>query len=240
MDQTSPRLNARITGLLWLIVIIAGTTSNFINLTPPLVPGDAAAALNGVLAAADVYRQNLVADMVAGACYTGVAVILYTLLRPVNRIVALTAASFGLIGVTVGMIVSLCRFAPLVFAADASATTSIPLEAMAVAFLKLHGSGFAISMVCFGLHCFLSGAVILGAAFLPRFLGVLLMVAGGSYLFNSLAGFFSPPLAQSLFPYMAAAGFTGEGAMTLWLLLAGVNAGKWKLAAQPAPSATAR
>jgi hypothetical protein len=88
----------------------------------------------------------------------------------------------------------------------------------------LHLVPFRIhSLVFFGCYCVLIGYLILRSTFLPRFLGALMAIAGLGWL-----TFVSPPLANYLSPYHYAAGGVGEGLLTLWLLVAGVNAGRWK------------
>jgi len=78
-------------------------------------------------------------------------------------------------------------------------------------------------LVFFGLYCLLIGYLIFRSNFLPRILGVLMAIGGLGWL-----TFLSPPLANRLSPYNMAPGILGEGALTLWLLVVGVNAERWK------------
>lgn len=88
----------------------------------------------------------------------------------------------------------------------------------------LHLAPYNISpLVFFGFYCLLIGYLILRSTFLPRILGVLMAVGGLGWL-----TFLSPPLANFLFPYNLAPGLIGEGALTLWLLVMGVNVQRWK------------
>ena len=79
------------------------------------------------------------------------------------------------------------------------------------------------SLVFFGFYCLLIGYLIFRSTFLPRILGVLMALAGLGYL-----TYLSHPLAHSLFPYNVAPGGIGEGLLTLWLLIFGVNAERWQ------------
>ena len=79
------------------------------------------------------------------------------------------------------------------------------------------------SLVFFGFYCLLIGYLILRSTFLPRTLGVLMACAGLGWL-----TFMSPPLANRLSPYIMAPGIIGEGALTLWLLVKGVNVQRWQ------------
>ncbi len=77
-------------------------------------------------------------------------------------------------------------------------------------------------LVFFGLYCLLIGYLILRSTFLPRLLGVLMALGGLGWL-----TYLSPSLSSRLVPYNMAPGILGEASLTLWLLLAGVNAKRW-------------
>jgi hypothetical protein len=79
-----------------------------------------------------------------------------------------------------------------------------------------------IGLVFGGFYCLLIGYLIFRSTFLPRILGALMAFAGLGWL-----TFLSPPLANYLSPYNLAPGLLGEGSLTLWLLVAGVNTAKW-------------
>ncbi|HKW34817.1 MAG TPA: DUF4386 domain-containing protein [Candidatus Acidoferrum sp.] len=77
-------------------------------------------------------------------------------------------------------------------------------------------------LVFFGVYCLLVGYLIFQSTFLPRILGVLMAFGGLGWL-----TFVSPELADYLSPYNLAPGILGEGALTVWLLAAGVNVQRW-------------
>ncbi len=85
----------------------------------------------------------------------------------------------------------------------------------------------SLSLVFFGFYCLLIGYLILNSTFLPRFVGVGMVIAGLGWL-----TFLWPPLSRSLSPYNLLPGIAGEGLLTLWLLVMGVNAERWKEQAQ--------
>jgi hypothetical protein len=95
------------------------------------------------------------------------------------------------------------------------------LQALTLMFLNLYGQCFNISFVFFGFYCLLIGYLIFRSSFLPRILGAGMALAGSGWLI-----FLSPALAKHVSPYNPAAG--GEVALTLWLIVAGVNAQRWK------------
>ena len=85
------------------------------------------------------------------------------------------------------------------------------------------------SLVFFGFYCLLIGYLIFRSTFLPRILGVLMSLAGLGYL-----TYLSPELAYSLYPYNVVPGGLGEGLLTLWLLVFGVNGERWQNQAKKA------
>jgi hypothetical protein len=98
---------------------------------------------------------------------------------------------------------------------------------------SFHVAPFSISsLVFFGFYCLLIGYLILRSTFLPRILGALMMFGGLGWL-----TFLFPPLARALSPYNMAPGILGEGLLTLWLLMMGVNAQHWMEQARSAATA---
>jgi Domain of unknown function (DUF4386) len=180
----SPRLKARVAGLLYLLIFIAA-------------PSGAATATAAKM-------------VITLTCDTGVALILYDLLKPVSKCLSLFAALFRLIFVAVMAVNSLNYFGALDLFQSAHSSAAF-------------NSGYGIAMVPFGVHCLLIGYLILKSTFLPRTLGVLMTLAGVGYL-----AFLWPPLGSRLFfPYIAITGVLGEGSLTLWLIIRGVNAQRW-------------
>ena len=153
--------------------------------------------------------------------------LLYELFKPVNRSLSLVAAFFGLVACVVQAISSLFHIAPLVLLEGApylSTFTVEQLQALALVFLRLRAAAYHnIGLVFFGLYCLLVGILILRSTFLPRILGVLMVLAGLSYVL-----FLSPPLARSLQPYILVFPAVGQISLSLWLLVMGVNVQRWK------------
>lgn len=228
--EASPRFKAKMAGVLWLMTILMGSFGVSVG-RRFVVSGEAAATATNIMANESLFRLSFVADLVAALCYVGVTVLLYELLKPVNRSLSLLAAFFGLWGVTIGGAYYLSRLVPLVLLGGdpyLSAFTTSQLQAMALMSLKLHVLGFNISMVLFGLQCFIVGCLIVRSTFLPRILGVLLVIAGLGYMISSFTTFLSPPFGAQMWPFSLPAGVVGEGSLTLWLLVRGVNVPRWK------------
>jgi hypothetical protein len=228
--EAPPVFMARMAGALWLAVIAAGVLA--VTVESKLIDrGDAATTAANILASESLFRLGVTADLFGGACYVGVTALLYVLLKPVSRSVSLLAAFFGVAGVAVGAVGSVCRLAPLLLLGGGpytAAFTATQLQSLVMVSLGLQVVGFQIAMVFFGLQCILVGCLIVRSGYLPRALGVLLAVGGSSYVFSSFASLLSPPFGAQVFPFIVPAAVLGEGALTFWLLLKGVNVERWK------------
>jgi hypothetical protein len=182
--RTSPRQRARIAGVLYLIIFIAAPSG-----------------------AKDATVAKMTITM---ACDTGVALLFYSLLKPVSKNLSLLAAAFRLIFVAVMTVNSLNYFGLLGRFGDEHSSTSF-------------NAGYDIALVPFGIHCLCTGYLILRSSFIPRTIGMLMALAGLGYL-----TFIWPPLGDHLFvPYILIFGLVGEGSLTLWLIFFGVNAERW-------------
>jgi hypothetical protein len=143
----------------------------------------------------------------------------------------LLAAFFSLVGCVIGAIIGVFQLAPVVVLSGQQYLSVFKMEqlqALALMFLKLRAQGFNICLVFFGFYCLLIGYLIFRSTFLPRIVGVLMAIAGLCYAANSFATFLAPAFAARLVPYILAPGLLGEGSLTLWLLVKGVNIQRWK------------
>jgi hypothetical protein len=225
IGETSPRLKARIAGVFYLLEMLTGGFAILFVGGRLFVSGDAAATATNILAHLSLFQLGFAANLIQFACYIAVTGLFYDLLRPVNRGLSLLAAFFSLVGCTIGAVSCLFYFAPVVILGGAQYLNVFKVEqlqALALMFLKLYGQCFNISFVFFGFYCLLIGYLIFRSSFLPRILGAGMAFAGLGWL-----TFLSPALAHHLVPYILAAGI-GEISLTLWLLVAGVNAQRWK------------
>ena len=198
-----------------------------------MVSNDAAATAHNILASETVYRLGFAADLVGGAAYIAVSVILYELLRRINQMVALLGLLFSLVGSAIGGVVGLAHLAPLVLLGGAhylAAFDAAQLQALALLSLKLHAQGYLISLSFFGIFEVLLGYLIFESRFFPRWLGVLIAVAGLAFVANSLLIFTWPAVARAVGDYLVDLDGIGEIVLMLWLLVVGVNVQRWELA----------
>lgn len=219
----SPQAFARFSGVLYLIIIAAGLFAEAFVRSRLIVPADAAATAANILAHEALFRLGIAADLSTFLCAIPVTVILYALLKPVNKNLALLMLLLNLAQDAVGgmNVLNTYRSLQLLGGADYLKVFSPEqLQAMALLSLKGHAFGFGIALLFFGLSCIVLGYLIFNSRFLPRILGILMAIAGACYLINSFALIVFPPLASILLLLPA---FIGELSFALWLAIKGVN-----------------
>jgi hypothetical protein len=211
-------MNARTAGVFYLLVFITGTIA-VVTGDSVVVAGNVAATANNILTHESVFRLSWVINVLSAACYVVVTAIFYMLFKAVNATISLTAAFLSLTGCIVSAAQSLFRLAPLAVLKSPYYTTALnkdQRETLAYALLRLTNGN--TSLVFFGFYCVLIGWLITKSTFLPHLLGAGMIIAGLGWL-----TFLWPPLDHLLSPFNMLPGVLGEGALTLWLLVKGVN-----------------
>jgi hypothetical protein len=235
MSQTarapSPLWMARLAGGLWLLVIAAGVFAEVFVRSTLVVSRDAAASSANILASEQLFRLGFVADLVSAGAYVATSFLLYDLLKPVNRSISLFAALLGLAGAVI-MTANLANLLGALSYLKGGGFLTVfeagELQAFAMQSLRNHSLGYNISMVVFAAHILLLGYLILRSTFLPRILGLLLVIEWLSAWINGLLIFTAPSYAAQLYPYILLPGLVAEGALALWLVAVGVNAPAWR------------
>jgi hypothetical protein len=192
------------------------------------------------MASEGLFRLGIVGDSVVILLEIVVIAILYVLLRPVNKTLAL-AAAFARLAMTVVMAVNVFNsFGVLLLLSDAKYLTAFEpgqLHALVLLFLNLHDSGVYIWQVFFGLHWLILSYLVFKLGFFPRILGILLMVACLGYLMDSFGILYPSSGALSIASSVVlAVGVIGELSFTLWLLIKGVNVEQWEIRAHKSGS----
>ncbi|HYN63437.1 MAG TPA: DUF4386 domain-containing protein [Candidatus Limnocylindrales bacterium] len=230
----SPRVLSRIGGALYLIIIVLGLFGEAVVRARTIVPGDAAATAANLRSLESLWRFGIAAEFVLLICAVALTLILFVLLRPVSRDLALLAVFFNLVTVAVEAVAALNLVAalfPLGSAGYLSAFQPEQLYAMASMSVRSHGHGFGVALIFFGCECLVLGYLIFRSGYLPRAIGVLMQLAGLCYIVNSFSLLLAPALAGRLFPLILIPAFVGEASLCLWLLVRGVNVEKWRLKA---------
>src|SRR5712691_50462 len=232
--EASPLSTANIAGAFDLTSILTGGAAAFIRWRL-LQSGDAATTATNILAHAPLFWIVFAADLISILCYVAVTVLFYDMFKPVNKRVSLLTAFFSIMGcaiVAIGCLFHIAAWLVLRGAQYLDILAAVePLRTVALMCLKLQAQAYNVSLVFFGFYCLLIGYLIFKSTFLPRILSMLMAIAGLGWL-----TVLSPLLAKYLWPYIAAPGVIGEGTLTLWLLVIGVNAERWKEQASTAGS----
>jgi hypothetical protein len=230
--RMSPQLYARSCGVLYLYIFVASSFAELFVRSKLVVSRDAGATAANIVNSESLFRLGFSGELRQLACDVAVAVLLYALLRPVDRNIALLAAFMRLACAVILATASLSHFAALhLLGGSEYLKTFQPeqLHSLALLAMKLQGDGYAISLVFFGFACAALGYLIFRSGYLPRTIGVLMAVAGACYLINSFAHFLYPEAGAALFNAgILLPCFVAELSLTLWLLVKGVNVAKWE------------
>jgi hypothetical protein len=178
-----------------------------------------------------LFRAGLAGEMLVLVCDVAVAMILYVLLKPVHRNLALLAAFLRLTFAGVYGVVGLFQLAAVILLGGDDFLRAFDLQqlhALAYLSLRLHGYGYGISLIFFGFSLVLLGYLIYRSGYLPRIIGALLVIAGLGYLINSFAQILAPTVAATLFPWVLLPALPAELGLCLWLIVKGVDVPKWK------------
>ncbi|MGH8427329.1 MAG: DUF4386 domain-containing protein [Gammaproteobacteria bacterium] len=222
-----PQIYARAAGLLYLVVIVLGGFA-YGYVPGKLVSDNAAVTANNILSHELLWRIGIVAALIVVACALAQLLFEFLLLRPVQRNVTLLAVFFNLLSLAIETLGNLGYFAAIRLLEGQGSLSGLPthqLQAWASLAIDLHDTTLNISFMFFGITCLLYGYLIFRSRFLPRFLGVLMTLAGFCYISNSLMDFLN--LQTPGFPWLLVPAGLSELTLCLWLLIAGVNAQKW-------------
>ena len=220
----SPRRTARMAGLFYLIFILTTVLATYVR-SRFIVSGDAAATANNIVSSQGLFRIGFVTELVSAVFFLLAAWALYVLLRPVNRNLALLFLLLNLGGVAVECMNALNLFAALQFLSGANYLNVFQtgqLQAMAMSFLNLYTNGFLIAQIFFSAWLLPLGYLVYKSRFLPRFLGLLLILDFFGNLSWFLQGFLLPDYGILAYPGNAIS-FIAEISLTLWLLIMGVK-----------------
>jgi len=228
--DASPRALARLGGVLYLIIIVVGMFDEVFVRDRIVVSGDAAATAANVRSLESLWRFGIASEFLLLICAVALTLIFFVLLRPVSRDLALLATFFNLVSIAIEASAQLFLLGALFALGRAEylgAFEPKQLAALARLSIRLHSYGFGIALLFFGCVCLVLGYLIFRSSYLPKTVGVLMQIAGWSYLANSFAMILAPSVANRIFPAILIPPFVGEASLCLWLLVKGVNVEKW-------------
>jgi hypothetical protein len=223
--NSSKRL-ARIAGLLYLIVALAGGFAELYVRSSLVAAGDAAGTADNIRASATLFRVGFVADLVQATFFLLTAMALYLLVRHVHELVA--RAMFVIVSVSVAIICLnlLNQYVALSLATGEEYTNAfgaVGSDALTGLFAEMHASGYQIAQIFFGLWLLPLGYLVYRSGYFPRVLGVLLMVGCLGYLVDSFAHFLAAGVAEGIAAFVVAPAAIGELGFVAWLLVKSVK-----------------
>jgi hypothetical protein len=192
--------------------------------------GEAADIAQDIVASEQLFRAGFVSFVLSALFFLLSAWALYVLLKPVNKDLALLVVLLNLCGVAIKCASLLGEVTALQLLSGAdylSAFEPAQLQALANLFLNVFNSGFMIAQIFFGAWLLPLGYLVYRSGYLPRFLGVLLVLDFVAILLWFFQFFLFPDYEALSYPGLAVS-FVAEAGLCLWLLVKGVNVEEWE------------
>lgn len=219
---------ARIAAVLGLLTFVAGGFGEAYVPSALIVSGDAAGTARNIVASDWLFRLGFTGYLVEALCDVGLTWVLYILLRPVHPELALLAVLFRLISTAGFAMAEVLYFAAApILGGSAYLKTFSPdqVHTLALLWLKVSGFGQGLFSMFYGVASVLLGYLIFRSSFLPRMLGVLLVIGGLGFVAKTFLSVLAPAYASSFLLVPTAVAWLF---LTLWLLVKGVDDAKWR------------
>jgi hypothetical protein len=216
----------RLAGWLYLFMTITGAFSVLYVPSKLIVPGNAAVTAGNIVRSETLFRYSIVSELVAAVIFIFLVQTLYRLFHGVNRTHASLMVILALVSVSIAFVIVLSEFAALDLFRGAeflSVLDKPERDAIGMLFLDLHRYGFVINGIFWGLWLFPFGLLVIRSGFVPRILGVLLIIACFGYLTWSLTELLLPGYASVVGRIMNIPEAVGELSIMFWLLLKGAD-----------------
>jgi len=227
---------ARIAGAVYLSMVVTGPFSLIYVPSKLIVRGNAAVTADNILAHQTMFNLAILADLVGQVIFICLAIALYRLLSSVNKTWAGLMVALVLVSAAVGFFNTLNNIAAQILfrGADFLAVFDKPQrDALGMLFIRLHTQGIFIDEMFWGLWLFPFGLLVFRSGFLPRFIGVWLMINCFGYVALSVTSLFFPAYYEAAFRWAQPVLF-GELVIILWLLIKGAKVPTSSGALQPA------
>ena len=210
---------ARIAGVLYLILAVCSGFA-FIVHSNLIVPDDASKTISNITNSEMLFRISLMSDLIGQIFFVLTVLILYKLLQTVNKNQALVMLALALIPVPIASINIVSQFTMLQLLNGTDLSFSLnQLHSQTMFFLDLHNYGVFVAQIFWGLWLFPLGYLIFKSGYVPKIIGILLIVAGSGYLIDSLGRLLSANYNLSIARFT----FVGELILIFWLLIKGVK-----------------
>lgn len=223
--MNSIQRQARIAGLLYFLSSLLGPFCLVYVPNQLIVRGDAAATAAHVRASETLLRLGLGSELVGATLFIFVALALYRLFKHVSETQALAMLVLILVSIPIWFVDVLNEVAALILVSGApflSVFDPRQLDALVLLFMRLHGLGITVMAIFWGLWLFPFGILVIRSGFIPRVLGVLLILAGCSYPISSMTSLVVPQYLDAVSRFTSILQF-GELPIIFWLLIWGAR-----------------
>ncbi|WP_299245220.1 DUF4386 domain-containing protein [uncultured Aquimarina sp.] len=217
-----PKKTARFTGFIGIIVLVTGSFAHSVN-TKLLNFDNAAETASNILSSESLFRLSFVSGLTMETVFVFYAFLLYKLLKPVNKNYAILMLILALLPVPIFLMNQLNLFAALLSAKE-------QMQEQMMFYLDLNKNGGFIVSIFFGLWLLPLGYLVFKSSYLPKILGIFLMIGCFGYLINFIQGFLFPGTEATLWtnPVLIITHIS-ELLLMLWLLIVSINIKKWNL-----------
>jgi hypothetical protein len=223
--MNSTKKAARRAGLLYVLTSIPAPFCLIYIPSLLVVPGDAAATANKIRTSELLFRVGIAGELVCATGFIFVVLALYRLLKGVDKSQALLMITLILISIPIWFLSVLNDLAALALLGRPgflSAFEPQQLDALAMAFLNMHDSGILLAQIFWGLWLIPFGLLVFKSGFLPRILGVFLIIACFGYLSDSFTSLVLPSYSHIVSRYAMVLNL-GELPIIFWLLIMGAK-----------------
>ncbi|MFC7245814.1 DUF4386 domain-containing protein [Catellatospora aurea] len=216
--MTDVKRTARITGLAYLGLAVAGFIGFLLIREQLYVPDDAARTAANLIAHQGLARLGIVADIAMVLTQAATAVWFWRLFRPTSPVAAGSIAAFGLVNSVIVLISAMCTTTAL----DTALRADPASAAQALLLYDLSGAAFTLGGLFFGLWLMPMGWLAIRSGYMPRPLGWILITGGVGYILSVLAAVLVPDLPVAVTVLVVPA-TVGELWMVGYLLVKGVS-----------------
>lgn len=220
---------ARIAGITYLIIIVCGIFSEAYVRSSLVVYSDASATVNNITQSESLFRLGIVSDIIVLFGDITISILLYILLKKINKTLALLATAFRLIVVAISgaNVFNMISALLLISGTEYLNTFNAEQVGSSILFLfKSHSYGYDVVLAFFSIHCLLLGLLFLKSELIPKILSAALIVTAICYFIFSFGRFLFPQLTSNLYPLILLPPLISELTLALWLLFKGINYNK--------------
>lgn len=221
--MTNENKISRLAGALYLVVVVAGVFSLMYVPSQITVSGDSHATMNNIVAHSPLFRAGIAAFLVKQVAFLLLPLVLFKLLRPVHQSIAALMVALAVVSVPIALVSLISRLSALDILSGSYSQALAPaqLQSQAMLSLNAYGNGLLVTTLFWGLWLLPFGYLVIRSGFLPKILGVFLVLGGLGYVTSVFWQILVPSTSFPDSLLLPAA--VGEIGICLWLLVVGVR-----------------